>query len=663
MRRPKEEEGMGETQMEMKKGVRVRFNLVNCLTTIWCILIGIIVALTIVSVLRFLLRLRVDMVIKDLNDEILWRIGNDTSIRSDLAEGDQLLCDRIEEESIWRIGNDTDIRVELDEEITEREEGDEELSVRIEEVALTIGEKIRSINGVLSESSTMDISITIDGPGGLSLVNDNAGNALLLTDEGVSGVVVGTGSGLSATKDGSSNVVTVDSSAVLTVEGQQGHAVSKNIDLTGMGGISVTTMGAASNEVIVNGGVLENAINNLNMENQQQFMSLSDQQSTDEDLQIQINALELSGQMLAQALNGTTFTFDMTLMELMATIYMLKDQVMSLQDEVDNLDTSNGIPVGTIVPYGGQIVPMGYLKCDGSKYLITNYVDLHSIIGQTYCTVTSLCTMSEFAVPDMRGRTAVGMDPSMGAPYFGTTGEQIGAVEVTLSELEMPSHSHTLDSSGSHIHSINQAGLHSHTTNDAGTHTHSTAQAGSHVHTVTVGSSGNHNHDTGSSPYPSAAGATTGGQHTHGFSMASGTTTPGTGGGDVENWNSIRARCMTSLGSTCTSNGGAYLQLNKGGTVTMANAVQSTGSDHSHNVFLNNDGAHTHGTFVASGGQHSHSVSSDGLHSHTVSSDGQHTHVIASSGTHTHTAGNSGGDQAHLNIQPSLTVGFYAIKY
>ena len=550
-------------------------------------------------------------------------------------------------EMALRIANDTVINETLANETINRQVGDQALSDRIDDVLDVSLGKIKSINGVHSNLTTMDLLLLVDGPGGLSILNDDVARTITLTDDGVSDVTAAANSGLTVTKD-TSNSVEVDSAAVLSIESQLPNGVSKNIDFTGTGGIIISTVNASSNEVIVDGGVLELAVNNLNMENQQQSMRLDDQEDTDEDLQMQIDALRQAGEMLQAVLNGTTITFNMTLIELMSTVYMLKDQVADLEAQLAN-STGDFVQVGTIVPYGGELVPMGYLKCDGAKYPIANYSALYSVIGDTYCLLSSPCALDEFAVPDMRGRTAVGMDG--GSANFGTTGQQSGAETVTLMTTQIPSHTHT--------------------TASAGSHSHTTASAGTHSHGGSTGSAGSHNHDsTDQSVTPpevtSAAGEarSNGGisRHTHSFEMGRIQNTV-TGGATIPNGeaNGVQLRCTGNPAPvTCNTVGShtfidvenpdrAGQEVPGGAALEIfddvgADPVQdSASSDHRHAVYLNTDGDHTHTL--------------------SINNAGSHTHTVNAAGAHTHTINAAGGSEAHPNVQPSLTVGLFAIKF
>jgi len=54
------------------------------------------------------------------------------------------------------------------------------------------------------------------------------------------------------------------------------------------------------------------------------------------------------------------------------------------------------IPIATVLAYGGQTIPAGFLKCDGGSYLKTDYPGLFSEIGVVYGG-----NATNFNVPDL----------------------------------------------------------------------------------------------------------------------------------------------------------------------------------------------------------------------------------------------------------------------
>jgi len=113
------------------------------------------------------------------------------------------------------------------------------------------------------------------------------------------------------------------------------------------------------------------------------------------------------------------------------------DEVESIIDQaVMELITS--MLTGSILPYAGDDVPDGFLLCDGSEVGREEYDDLFDVIGETFGNGDGSTT---FNLPDLSGRVPVGQDS--GQSEFDTLGKTGGEKAHTLSELEMPSHTHT----------------------------------------------------------------------------------------------------------------------------------------------------------------------------------------------------------------------------
>jgi microcystin-dependent protein len=87
--------------------------------------------------------------------------------------------------------------------------------------------------------------------------------------------------------------------------------------------------------------------------------------------------------------------------------------------------TNLGNPSGTIVAFAGSTAPNGYLIADGSAVSRTTYATLFAVIGTTYGTGDGSTT---FNLPDLRGRTAVGLNTSeVGRTDVNTLGNNEGA--------------------------------------------------------------------------------------------------------------------------------------------------------------------------------------------------------------------------------------------
>tara|TARA_Y100000782_G_scaffold115371_1_gene157351 strand:+ start:1530 stop:2036 length:507 start_codon:yes stop_codon:yes gene_type:complete len=98
------------------------------------------------------------------------------------------------------------------------------------------------------------------------------------------------------------------------------------------------------------------------------------------------------------------------------------------------------VPTGTILPFPSNIVPSGYLPCDGAEVSRTTYAALFGVIGAVWGEGDGSTT---FALPDMRGRTPIGSGQSTGLTDR-IVGEAGGEETHQLTVDEMPSHGHAL---------------------------------------------------------------------------------------------------------------------------------------------------------------------------------------------------------------------------
>lgn len=103
-------------------------------------------------------------------------------------------------------------------------------------------------------------------------------------------------------------------------------------------------------------------------------------------------------------------------------------------------------PVASVVPYAGSTAPTGWLFADGAAVSRATYSDLFDIIGTTYGAGDGSTT---FNLPNLKGRIPVGLDASQSE--FDAIGETGGAKTHTLTESEMPSHTHGFNP-GTHYH-------------------------------------------------------------------------------------------------------------------------------------------------------------------------------------------------------------------
>ena len=84
--------------------------------------------------------------------------------------------------------------------------------------------------------------------------------------------------------------------------------------------------------------------------------------------------------------------------------------------------------IGTIIQYGSNTIPDGWLLCDGSAVSRTTYTELFDVIGTTFGAGNGSTT---FNLPDLRGRIGVGKDSN--DTDFDTLGETGGSKTNKLS--------------------------------------------------------------------------------------------------------------------------------------------------------------------------------------------------------------------------------------
>ena len=90
--------------------------------------------------------------------------------------------------------------------------------------------------------------------------------------------------------------------------------------------------------------------------------------------------------------------------------------------------------LGEIIAFAGNYAPKGYAFADGRLLDISQNIALFSLFG-TYYGGDGVRT---FALPDLRGRDIVGTGGGL------TIGTQLGAESVSLTEANLPDHTHTL---------------------------------------------------------------------------------------------------------------------------------------------------------------------------------------------------------------------------
>ena len=99
-------------------------------------------------------------------------------------------------------------------------------------------------------------------------------------------------------------------------------------------------------------------------------------------------------------------------------------------------------PTGFMAMWPVSVPCEGWLLCDGTELLIANEPALFAVLG----TAWGGDGITKFRLPNLCGRTPVGSGTGVG-PTARTVGQTGGEESVTLTEPEMPSHTHIMQAS------------------------------------------------------------------------------------------------------------------------------------------------------------------------------------------------------------------------
>jgi microcystin-dependent protein len=114
-------------------------------------------------------------------------------------------------------------------------------------------------------------------------------------------------------------------------------------------------------------------------------------------------------------------------------------QIKALAEAVEAALTAV-VPPGTMLGTARATAPTGFLLCDGSAVSRTTFAALFAAISTTYGSGNGSTT---FNLPDLRGRTLVGVDGAANRlTALDTLGAAGGEQLHTLLASEMPSHTH-----------------------------------------------------------------------------------------------------------------------------------------------------------------------------------------------------------------------------
>jgi microcystin-dependent protein len=92
-----------------------------------------------------------------------------------------------------------------------------------------------------------------------------------------------------------------------------------------------------------------------------------------------------------------------------------------------------------IVLFGFNFAPRGWAQCNGQLLPINQNQALFALLGTTY----GGNGQTTFALPDLRGRAAIGFGQGPGLTNY-ALGQSAGSESATLTDAQMPQHSHAV---------------------------------------------------------------------------------------------------------------------------------------------------------------------------------------------------------------------------
>lgn len=116
-----------------------------------------------------------------------------------------------------------------------------------------------------------------------------------------------------------------------------------------------------------------------------------------------------------------------------------RDKIVSQAEYELTTGSLSVVYAGSLMAYAGATIPTGWLECDGSSKLRSDYPTLFAAIGTTWGAADG----THFNLPDLRGRAAIGA--GSGSGLTARTLAQTGGAETnTLLLNQIPSHVHTI---------------------------------------------------------------------------------------------------------------------------------------------------------------------------------------------------------------------------
>lgn len=189
-----------------------------------------------------------------------------------------------------------------------------------------------------------------------------------------------------------------------------------------------------------------------------------------------------------------------------------------------SLLTSRALPAGFITAWCSDIIPDGFLLCDGKEISRSKYSGLFDVIGTKFGNGNGTTT---FNLPNLKGKTILGFDEADND--FNELGKIGGEKKHKLQTNELPKHNHSasvsISNNGSHTHSLsgstNSTGEHKHGIHLTSNQKVQTSNGTLYVTTYTPGSTNDiYNDSAGSHAHAISGTTTSAGSHNHSASVS-----------------------------------------------------------------------------------------------------------------------------------------------
>jgi microcystin-dependent protein len=265
-----------------------------------------------------------------------------------------------------------------------------------------------AINGTVRSTNTVESTSISTGSatfsGGVGIArNLNLGQNLSVAGQVTTGVANYTGATVSSILPATTEKYNIGSS-----NNRFNNLFSKNVEADVVGKLDSTTQ-FLGNFVGTLSGSAASLINTTSFSVTGDVVSTAAVSYNGTQPTVVLNTV-LSGESVISNKPAITNSFDKDLfLVLTASDQVTGDRLRQIRKE-DIFRNVGTVPAGAIFPYAGATPPSGYLFCDGSEQSINRFPALFAVLGYRYRPQALLQGFQTFALPDLRGRVAVGRE-------------------------------------------------------------------------------------------------------------------------------------------------------------------------------------------------------------------------------------------------------------